>query len=68
METVTISPKYQVILPKEICDRLSLLPGQQLHVIDRGNRIELIPVRSRQQVRDFLKGIDTKVEREADRV
>ena len=68
METVTISPKYQVILPKEICDRLSLLPGQQLHVIDRGNRIELFPVRSGQRMRGFLKGIDTKVEREADRV
>ena len=68
METVTISPKYQVILPKEICDRLGLLPGQKLHVIDRGNRIELIPVRSGQQMRGFLKGIDTKVEREADRV
>lgn len=41
METVTISPKYQVILPKEICDLLSLFPGQRLHVIDRGNRIEV---------------------------
>ena len=50
METVTISPKYQVIPPKKIRDRLSLLPGQKLHVIDRGNRIELIPVRSGQQM------------------
>ena len=68
METVTISPKYQVILPKEICDLLSLFPGQRLYVIHRGNRIELIPVRSGQQMRGFLKGIDTKVERKGDRV
>ena len=68
MATMTISPKYQVILPKEICDWLGLLPGQKLHVIDRGDRIELIPVRSAQQMRGFLKGIDTRVEREADRV
>ena len=68
MKSVTISPKFQITIPKEIRDRLSLLPGQKLHVIDRGNRIELIPVRSGQQMKGFLKGIDTKVEREGDRV
>ena len=68
METVTISPKYQVVIPKEIRDRLGLLPGQKIQAIAYGGRIELIPVRPAQQMKGFLKGIDTKVEREGDRV
>ena len=46
MQTVTISPKYQVVIPKEIRDRLGLLPGQKVQAIAYGGRIELIPVRS----------------------
>ncbi len=67
MQTVTISPKYQVVIPKEIRDRLGLLPGQKVQAIAYGGRIELIPVRSALEMRGFLKGIDTKVEREGDR-
>ena len=68
MQTVTISPKYQVVIPKVIRDRLGLLPGQKVQVIAYGGRIELIPVRPARQMKGFLKGIDTKVEREGDRV
>ena len=68
METVTISPKFQVVIPKKIRDRLGLLPGQKVQAIAYGDRIELIPVRSARQMKGFLKRIDTKVEREADRV
>ena len=68
METVTISPKYQVVIPKKIRDRLGLLPGQKIQAIAYGGRIELIPVRPARQMKGFLKGIDTKVEREGDRV
>ena len=67
MQTVTISPKYQVVIPKEICERLRLLPGQKVQAIAYGGRIELIPVRSVREMKGFLKGIDTKVEREGDR-
>ncbi len=67
METVTISPKYQVVIPKQIRDRLGLLPGQKVQAIAYGDRIELIPVRPARQLKGFLKGIDTSVEREADR-
>ena len=67
MQTVTISPKYQVVIPKEIRDRLGLLPGQKVQAIAYGGRIELIPVRPVRQMKGFLKGIDTKVEREGDR-
>ena len=68
METVTISPKYQVVIPKQIRDRLSLLPGQKIQAVAYRDRIELIPVRPVRQLRGFLKGIDTTIERAADRV
>lgn len=64
---VTISPKYQVVIPKEIRDQLGLLPGQKVQAMAYGGRIELIPVRPVRQMKGFLKGIDTKVEREGDR-
>ena len=68
MKTVTISPKFQIVIPKEIRDRLGLLPGRKVQAIAYGGRIELIPVRPARQMRGFLKGIDTNIEREADRV
>lgn len=68
MGTVTISPKYQVVIPRLIREKLSLSPGQKIQAIAYGNRIELIPLRPIKEMRGFLKGIDTKVEREADRL
>jgi AbrB family looped-hinge helix DNA binding protein len=68
MTTVTISPKYQVVIPKEIRDRLQLAPGQKVQAIAYENRIELIPVRPISEMRGFLTGIDTEVERDSDRI
>lgn len=68
MGTITISPKFQVVIPKSIRDKLSLSPGQKIQAIAYGDRIELIPIRPVKEMRGFLKGIDTRVEREADRV
>jgi len=65
--TVTISPKYQVVIPKEIREKLGLLPGQKVRAIAYEGRIELIPERPIREMRGFLKGIDTHVDREADR-
>jgi len=67
METVTISPKYQVVIPKVIREQLGLSPGQKIQAMVYGDRIELIPVRPIRESRGFLKGIDTQVEREGDR-
>ena len=67
MAAVTISPKFQVVIPKEIRRKLGLLPGQKIQVVVYGDRIELIPVRSAKRMRGFLKGIDTRVLREGDR-
>ena len=68
MNTLTISPKYQVVIPKAIRDLLSLKPGQKVQAIAYNNRIELIPVLPIRRMRGFVRGIDTKVEREDDRV
>ena len=67
METVTISPKFQVVIPKAIRERLGLTPGQKVQAIAYGDRIELIPVQPAKRLRGFLKGIDTTVPREPDR-
>ena len=68
MKTVTISPKFQVVIPKEIREQLDLSPGQKIQAGVCGNRIELIPVRLAAEMRGFLKGIDTRIERESDHV
>ena len=67
MAAVTISPKYQVVIPKEIRQKLGLSPGQKVEAIMYDNRIELIPVKSAKEMRGYLKGINTLVEREEDR-
>jgi len=68
MQTVTVSPKYQVVIPKNIRDALKLRPGQKMRVMEYDGRIELIPERDISELRGFLKGIDTGIEREKDRV
>ena len=68
MQTVTVSPKYQVVIPKEIRDTLRLRPGQKMRVIEYDGRIELIPDRDISELRGFLRGIDTRIDSEEDRV
>jgi len=67
MTSVTVSPKFQVVIPKPIREKLNLSPGQKIQAIVYEGRIELIPLRPIQEMRGFLKGIDTAVEREPDR-
>ncbi len=68
MDTTTVSPKFQVVIPLRVRRALGIRPGQKIQVIPYEGRIELIPVRPLKQARGFLQGIDTKVEREDDRV
>jgi AbrB family looped-hinge helix DNA binding protein len=68
VDTVTISPKFQVVIPREIRERLGLEPGQKVLALAYENRIEFIPVRPLKSMRGFLHGIDTRVRRERDRV
>lgn len=68
MSVVTVSPKFQVVIPLAIREAMGLQPGQKVQAIQYQNRIEFIPVRSVRSMRGFLKGIDTTVTRERDRV
>lgn len=68
MSIVTISPKYQVVIPKKVREQLKLTPGQKLQIVQIGSRIELIPLRSIKEARGFLKGINTDIPREGDRL
>jgi AbrB family looped-hinge helix DNA binding protein len=68
MDTLTISPKFQVVIPKAIRELLKLKAGQKVQAIVYNNRIELIPVMPASRMRGFVRGIDTGVEREDDRV
>ncbi|MDJ0810024.1 MAG: AbrB/MazE/SpoVT family DNA-binding domain-containing protein [Desulfobacterales bacterium] len=68
MQTVTVSPKYQVVIPKSIREAMGLQPGQKLRVIEYSGRIELIPDCDIKELKGFLKGIDTRFEREDDRL
>ncbi len=68
MQTVTVSPKYQVVIPKNIRDALQLKPGQKMRVIEYDGRIEMIPDREISELRGFLRGINTDIPRENDRL
>jgi AbrB family looped-hinge helix DNA binding protein len=67
MSSTTLSPKFQVVIPKPVREALRLEPGNRFHVIGHDGRIELIPCRSVKKLRGFLKGIDTRVPRDKDR-
>lgn len=67
MATVTISPKYQVVIPKAVREKLGLRPGQKVQAIVYDGRIELIPIQPIRSLRGYLQGIDTTVPREEDR-
>lgn len=64
METVTVSPKYQVVIPRSVRERLGIRPGQSMQVIAYEDRIEVIPVRPARELRGFLAGSTNTFERE----
>jgi AbrB family looped-hinge helix DNA binding protein len=68
MQTVTVSPKFQIVIPKSIREVLHLRPGQKMQMMEYAGRIELIPERDIKELRGFLKGINTAFKREEDRV
>ena len=68
MEIVTVSPKFQVVIPLKVRQSLDLKPGQKVHVLLFENRIELIPVVPIKSTRGSLRGIDTEIQREEDRL
>jgi AbrB family looped-hinge helix DNA binding protein len=66
MRTVTVSPKYQIVIPKEIREAMGIEPGEKAQIIPYEHRLEFIPVRAAKKMRGLLKGIDTTVKRDKD--
>jgi AbrB family looped-hinge helix DNA binding protein len=68
MTAVTVSPKYQIVIPKEIRESMGIFSGQKVQMMSYQGRIELIPLRPMKEMKGFLEGIDTSVAREEDRI
>lgn len=64
---VTVSPKFQIVIPKEIRESMGIVSGQKVQILTYRNRIELIPLSPMKSLKGFLKGIDTDVQRDSDR-
>jgi AbrB family looped-hinge helix DNA binding protein len=67
MDVTTVSPNYQVVIPKRVREQFDLKPGQVLQVIALPGRIELVPSRSVSALRGFLENENTS-EQESDRL
>lgn len=68
MTTVTVSPKFQVVIPKEVRESMGIISGQKVQMLTYCNRIELVPIKPMSKLKGFLKGIDTAVPRDKDRI
>jgi len=68
MHAVTVSPKFQVVIPRPVRDSLKLIAGQKMQVIEYDGRIEMIPEKDITELYGFLEGINTDFEREQDRI
>ncbi len=68
MTTVTVSPKFQIVIPKDVRESMGLVSGQKIQVMTYRNRIELIPIKPMKKMKGFLRGLDTEVKRDKDRL
>lgn len=68
MTAVTVSPKYQVVIPREVRESMGITAGQKMQVLTYRGRIELVPIRAMSESRGLLPGLDTDLERDDDRL
>jgi AbrB family looped-hinge helix DNA binding protein len=68
MKAVTVSPKFQVVIPKVVRDSVGIVSGQKIQMLTYHNRIELIPIKPMNKMKGFVQGIDTEVKRDKDRI
>jgi len=68
MQSVTVSPKFQIVIPKEVRKEMGIVSGQKIQILMYQNRMELIPLKPIKKLRGFLKGINTDIERDKDRI
>lgn len=64
MSTVTVSPKFQVVIPEKVRKGLNIKPGQKFDVIEFEGCVELVPIKDIRTLRGSLKGLDTNIRRE----
>ena len=67
MSTVTVSPKFQVVIPLEVRRRMKLEPGAKLMVVEFNGGLRLMPLKAAAALRGIARGIDTTIEAEPDR-
>lgn len=67
MSRVTVSSTYQIVILKDVRDRLDIRPGQKVEAFAIRERIELVPVRPIEDARGILRGVEARFEREPDR-
>ena len=67
METVTVSPKFQVVIPLAVRRRMQLLPGAKLQVMAFNGELRLLPLKPPSTLRGIARGIDITLVREPDR-
>jgi AbrB family looped-hinge helix DNA binding protein len=68
MTTVALSPKFQVVIPKDIRRALHLVSGQRMEVRLNDGKVEFVPEKTIASLRGRWPGMDTTIVREADRV
>ncbi|MCK5870403.1 MAG: AbrB/MazE/SpoVT family DNA-binding domain-containing protein [Methyloprofundus sp.] len=68
MRAVTVSPKFQVVIPKDVRESMGIISGQKVQMLTYCNRIELIPIKPMSEMKGILKGIDTEIPRDKDRI
>ncbi len=68
MTAVTVSPNFQVVIPKDVRESMGITSGQKVQMLTFRNRIELIPIKPMKQMKGYLKGINTNIKREKDRL
>lgn len=66
MQSVTVSPKFQVVIPKKVREEMGIVAGQKIQMIAYRNRIELVPIKPMKKLKGFLKGIKTDIKRDKD--
>ncbi|MCJ8274154.1 MAG: AbrB/MazE/SpoVT family DNA-binding domain-containing protein [Psychrosphaera sp.] len=68
MTAVTVSPKFQVVIPKEVRESMGIESGQKVQILTYKNRIELIPIGPMKKLRGILPKAEVDFERDADRL
>jgi len=64
MAAVTVSTKYQVVIPRAVREAFNIKPGQKVHMVPYQGSIRIIPVIPAKRLRGFVKGIDTHINHE----